>query len=663
MATTRQGVQFAGEVEFLEVMLTSPDGNSTRLDLNNDIVITEINIFEDLFRHAITGNILITDTKEFINKFPIVGQERLTMKVKTPSPKIKKEDILEGEVLDFTQRRFVVNKVQSRDAISSGAQFFELKFISEHALLNSTKKISKSYVKTKSNIGEMVEDLLVSELNIPSDKIFVEPTLGSRSIIMQNINPHTFIQNLTKEAISKDDGSPNYVYYENKNGMFFRSIQDIYKQQSRGQFHVGDKGTDEEYDGKDIDSGKVIQSYRRILDMSLINGHDLLLNTHAGMMGGNVVEHNFYHKNLETKKLNYFDDKDYKRYDRIEGGISERMYTADALGDASPDDIEKTNTSVIPISKSGNLDMSFELKKTPNKRIDAILERQSRFLELTEGVKIKMDIHGYTAIAVGDIITVNVNTIGGDDNDGNIVEFYSGDYLIKELRHIFSPPIGTHTITMVVIKDGLAESNPQGESTRPSGANLTPQSQPVQPTPSGEVNNVSTSSKGRQGRKLSKQLLEDDPEFQAKLEEMEKKYPGKGFSKQKVYNTIKGESAFDTGARNKDTNASGLFQFTQPALDDINKKFGTNHTLQGVRGMSATEQLGVYDQYLERWDYSGGNELGVMQGAPAYAKRSPSTVVYREGSPQWKVNPGWRPTSGGDITVADMNRYYAKQTA
>ena len=52
-----------------------------------------------------------------------------------------------------------------------------------------------------------------------------------------------------------------------------------------------------------------------------------------------------------------------------------------------------------------------------------------------------------------------------------------------------------------------------------------------------------------------------------------------------------------------------------------------------------------------------------MQGAPAYAKRSPSTVVYRAGSKQWKVNPGWRPTSGGDITVADMNRYYAKQTA
>jgi len=658
---SRQGVQYAGEVEFLEVMITSPDGQSVRLDANSDVTITEINVFEDMFRHSLTGNLLITDTKEFINKFPIVGQERLTMKIKTPSPEIKKEDIFEGEIFDFIERRFVINKVQSRDAIATGAQFYELKFISEHALVNSTKKISKSYVNSKSNIGEMVEDLLKNELGLPQDKIFVEPTLGSRSILMQNINPHTFIQNLTKEAISKEDGSPNYVYYENKNGIFFRTLQHMYKQQSRGQFHFGDKATDEEYNGKDVDSGKVIQSYRRILDMSLINGHDLLLNAHAGMMGGNVIEHNFYHKKLETKKYNYLDDKYYKKYDRIEGGISERVYTADSLGDASPDDIENTNTSVIPISKSGDMDMSFELKKTPNKRFDAILERQSRFLELTEGLKIKMDTHGYTGVAVGDVITVNVNTIGGDDNDGNIVKFYSGDYLIKELRHTFSPPVKTHVMTMVVVKDGLAESNSQGESTRPSGADTTQSSESVKPTPSGETSNVSTSSTGKLGRRLSQQRLEDDPEFQAKLAEMEKKYPGQGFSKQKIYNTIKGESAFDTGARNKNTNASGLFQFTQPALDDINKKFGTNHTLQGVRGMSATDQLGVYDQYLDRWNYNGSNELGIMQGAPAYANRSLSSVVYKSGSPAWKQNPGWRPTSGGDITVADMNNYYAKQ--
>ena len=40
-----------------------------------------------------------------------------------------------------------------------------------------------------------------------------------------------------------------------KNGVFFRTLQHMYKQQSRGQFHFGDKATDEEYDGKDVDSG------------------------------------------------------------------------------------------------------------------------------------------------------------------------------------------------------------------------------------------------------------------------------------------------------------------------------------------------------------------------------------------------------------------------
>ena len=93
--------------------------------------------------------------------------------------------------------------------------------------------------------------------------------------------------------------------------------------------------------------------------------------------------------------------------------------------------------------------------------------------------------------------------------------------------------------------------------TRPSGTDVTKSSESVKATPSGETSNVATSSTGKLGSRLSQHKLEDDPEFQAKLAEMEKKYEAKG--SQNLYNTIKGESAFDTGARNKNTNASGLF--------------------------------------------------------------------------------------------------------
>ena len=143
---------------------------------------------------------------------------------------------------------------------------------------------------------------------------------------------------------------------------------------------------------------------------------------------------------------------------------------------------------------------------------------------------------------------------------------------------------------------------------------------------------------------------------------MEEKYPGKGFSKQKLYKTIKGESSFDSGAKNKTTNASGLFQFTQPAVDDINKRFGENYTLGEIRNMNATQQLEVYDQYLTFWSYDGNNELGIMQGAPAYANKSSDSVVYVETDKAWEQNPGWRSAGGGAITVASMNAYYLRQT-
>ena len=451
MAEERQGVSYAGDFEVVHAMISSKNGQ-VRADLLTDVQITELNIFENMFRSAVTGSILITDTREVITKFPFMGQEILTLKVVTPSPLLKSNKL---DVFDFTETRFVINKVAVRTQIGSGAQLYDLSFVSEHAVINNRKRLSRSFVKSKSNIGEMVKELLQSELGIPEDKTFVEDTLGSRSLIVPNLNPHTFINLVGQEAISKKSGSPHYVFFENKNGVHFRSIQDLYEQDLRGLFQAGDKGTDEEYFGGDVDSGKIVQSYRRILQYSLNTRNDLMLNSQSGMIGGKVIEHNLYRKRLDTKTFNYFNDDDYYKFFRIEGGASERGYT-DIFDDAPDDELENTRVSVIPISKNkSEHDMYFELQKTPNKKIETINERQSRFTELSNGISLKLTVHGYTGLAVGDMIRVFLPTIGGDDNDGIFNELFSGDYLISTLRHTFALPIGTHAITMDVVKDGL----------------------------------------------------------------------------------------------------------------------------------------------------------------------------------------------------------------
>ena len=447
MAT--RGVNYAGDFELSHAIIMNPD-ESTFINLVEDTIITEINIFETIFSNSVVGSIIFADTRELISKFPFVGQEKLFIQLRTPSDDLDKPE----HIIDHTEIPLMIHKIPIRRGISSGAQVYEMQFISNHAIVNATKRISKSYVNTKSNIGEIVKDLL-KMINVPDDKIILETTVGSRPYLVQNSTPLSFIARLTKEAISTQNNSPHYVFFANKDGVHFRTIQNLFDQPPKGIFHGGDVGFDTP-DQNDSVSGKVIQNYRRILDYDLIQGNDLLLNAHGGMVGGKVIEHNVYRKRIETKTFDYFSG-DFDQHQRID---SERIYNREAIVSSS-DEITNSNITLIPISKNKrDFDTSFELGKTANQRFKTILQRQSRFLELHKGTSVRMEVNGYTSLTAGDMVTVNLPTIGGDDDDGNIVTMYSGDYLIKGIRHKFATPLSAsriHTMTMEVVKDGLPE--------------------------------------------------------------------------------------------------------------------------------------------------------------------------------------------------------------
>ena len=149
----------------------------------------------------------------------------------------------------------------------------------------------------------------------------------------------------------------------------------------------------------------------------------------------------------------------------------------------------------------------------------------------------------------------------------------------------------------------------------------------------------------------SKEELENDVSFTDKLKEMLDKYPG--LIKDELYRVVQGESNFNTKALNSDSGATGLFQFIPGTAEFL------GYTTGEIQNMNATEQLGVYDQYLTKFDYRGG-DLGIMQAAPAYANKPKDYEVYAYGTKAWEQNKGWRDTSG-KITVESINDYYKNQ--
>ena len=130
-----KGMQYAGEFEIQQAQIFSPDGEAT--DLLTDFQLIEINLFEDMFKSAITGNAIVIDTRDIISKIPLIGQERLSLKIATPSL-TKKEDII-----DFKENHFFVHKIAGRQEVSSGGQTYQINL----CLMRQSKIQEKEYQK------------------------------------------------------------------------------------------------------------------------------------------------------------------------------------------------------------------------------------------------------------------------------------------------------------------------------------------------------------------------------------------------------------------------------------------------------------------------------------------------------------------------------------
>ena len=74
------GIQYAGEYKLLECNLLSSTGVVARLDTS----VIEINIFENISTQGIMCSLVIVDNNNLVMNMPIVGQEFVTLKIKTP---------------------------------------------------------------------------------------------------------------------------------------------------------------------------------------------------------------------------------------------------------------------------------------------------------------------------------------------------------------------------------------------------------------------------------------------------------------------------------------------------------------------------------------------------------------------------------------------------
>ena len=453
------GIQYAGEYTLESVRLFASSGNIIPL---NGLTVS-ISLFENIFSPTMSGTITLLDANSIVSNLPIIGQEFLSFKIKTAS--ITEEGT---SIIDFTKNPFSVYKIDQRIE-GTNSELITLHFASPEMLRNLRTRVSKSYTNTIDNIAI---DVIQNSRYINSKKdLFIEETVGVRKIISPNSNPFTFIQKLSSEAISKNNGSPFFLFYENKEGFNFRSLDSLYAQPITAEYNTGEF-YHQESSGTVVKN--VLEEYSRPISHEMVAVNDTVKNVRGGLLASDLITYDIYSKKYERKNFRYFNN--FNDYGRLGNSPIYNTNFIDEF-DNTVDNFTNANIHLHPTSKNNGSDAQhYVLDPTaknikslysPNGIENTLLPRQSKFVELNKGVSLNVKVHGSTNISVGQIIQFNKQTVGNANESGDFDPYYTGRYIISNLRHIFDlAPKKEHSIVMSLVKDGYEQELEQNTAAR-----------------------------------------------------------------------------------------------------------------------------------------------------------------------------------------------------
>ena len=452
------GIQYAGEYEIEELTLKASSGQMINfLEEPFDNVVQQLIIYENIFSPDMTGQITLLDVDSLVLNMPIIGQEYLKFKIKTASFGEEKEGII-----DYTKHAMYIYKIDSRFMVDN-VELISLHFTSLERMRDSRTKVSKSYTNS---IDKIVIDVLQNKKYINSKKdLFIDKTVGTRKIIAPNSSPFTFIQKLATESISaKNKGSPYFMFFENKDGIHFRSLNNLYEQPVIAEYNTG-KFSHQEDSGTVVTD--VLDEYGRPISHEIPPSLDMLGNIIGGMVGSKLITHDIYKKNYKIKDYRYL--RDFDEYGRLSPNP---IYNNNRVDDTDQPVDNFTNASIHlhPTSKVGENDaqhytdavdrLRFEdmtATYAPNGIEKSLLHRRGKFKELQSGVSLVLLVHGMTNITVGQTINFEMLVVGKSHGKKKADPYYTGKYLITQLRHEFNISKKHQELALTIVKDGYGE--------------------------------------------------------------------------------------------------------------------------------------------------------------------------------------------------------------
>jgi len=426
-------IEFAGDYDLKNIFLHNHFGEV--IDIKN--LVQELNIYESIYKNALTGSVVIIDAQNLIAKLEIQGTERISFTLKTPGA-IDERSIINAS--ESTGHPFHVYKITDRKQVAPGTLLYTLHFGSREFMRNLRTKVSQAY---DGRLDRAVHQIMFDENYLDSRKeMTYEPCGNSDKVVIPNLRPFDAINMIAEKSLPEKSNGVGYYFYETTKGFHFRSWDNMisvngrHRRDTKQQFYYMPLNiTDPEIEDKINHEYKSVESYRFIN-----NFHDVAANTVGGTYGHRVISYNLFDKSFEQDDYHYHNDFVFSKHSEHAGrGDNEKYAIAESFVDEDDKSVSDYPESRVSLQSTTRflhnedkgavygLDVLQDGKQT-GKRI-------AQQAQVIQGTALKLVVKGQSYLEAGDLIEFKLRSVDEKNTDGVEDPQYAGKYVITKIRH------------------------------------------------------------------------------------------------------------------------------------------------------------------------------------------------------------------------------------
>lgn len=377
-----------GDILVDDITINSPRSGSWQAARD----FLSFDIFESIFAPAVMATIEVLDTKDYLGRLKIAGDESVSMAFRTPSGMSVKYDFHLNSVKDVGIEGAMKSKT------------YKIECVSREALTGQGNQVQKAYNQP---IDEIVSDI---HKNFHNSKLpmFTEPTKGKRKFVVPNQPSLHVIENLRQEAVSSSNKGSNYMFWQTWRGFYFWSLEYMLQQ--------GDVKVFKQENTIGSSLGKTVDD--NILSWQVKQNMDAVNRIHAGVVNQRVTTYDPHtHKYVS---------QDFKIDDTALNALGKGLITRMQSFVSLFPDANRTIHRVVNPSKEVDVGKSFVPASIPYKQLN-LAQMQEQLMNMT--------VIGDPKLEPGRTVTANVPRVTSETGSTEAEPQMSGRWLISKTHH------------------------------------------------------------------------------------------------------------------------------------------------------------------------------------------------------------------------------------